>query len=627
MRSRSAHPRPQCPLVAPLLLCLLVAGPAFGQTLQVGGDAKATGANRVRIDYVGYRAARCNTTDIVEPQNERPNQGGLVHVYYTNVSEKPLRLAFWRANGEDESHWLLGGSLAWHRAWNTSLEPGESGILEINAVSPEFGPGKPFSFSWVDRETWRPVGGAKTDLVESPVQIALIRVMAGMRDLEVHIRNGGEKDVRLESVDVMRHPADDVQWAERKLDAGTNSIARLKLKEPLQPSEYVVVRLDYVSGGETRCVYAHRRAFEDEFPIGVWTATPDTYQLLRRLHVDTVIEGGAADNEFYSQAVPRYGFRTIASTGMPVDVDSVRSLSGHPALRTWMLRDEPDWSIEPNVMLFVDDTVRKYDSTRPTFITLCRNVKFFEYASICDIPCMDHYSVTAPSSSKWPHPYGTRLEETAIYTEDLKAASEPKPIWVWSQAIASWDQRPKRPVPTPDELAAQLLLNLGRGAKGIIWFNYEHEVGEKFQDTRQAMQDWGRVMRLARANLLGAEPYDARVKTADKIDAASLASWDSAVLCITNLDYQIDPEAYPFKLREDVRVEFTLPSWIDPKCAIAVEPGGVREVPFKVRGNRATVEAGDIKVGTLILLDNNPAFPTDLQKQYQAILHDEHKEY
>ena len=618
-----------------LLSCLLLASAALGQTLQFGGDARAGGSNRVRIDYVGYRAARCNMKDVIEPENERPNQGGLIHVYYTNVSETPVRLAFWRANGKDESHWLLGGSLAWHRPLNTNLQPGESGILEINAVSPEFGPGKPFTFSWVDSETWLPVGGAHTELAESPVQIAFIRVLPGLRSIEAHIRNAGGKDARLESLDVMRHTAEEVQWAEQKLgaaanagaNAGANSIVRVTFKEPLKSSEYVVVRLNYACGGETRTVYAHRRAFEDDFPIGVWTTTAETHQLLRRLHIDTVIQGGTADNEFYSQVVPRYGFRTIASTGMPVNVDSVRSLSGHPALRAWMLRDEPDWSIEPNIMLFVDETVRQYDNTKPTFITLCRNVKFFEYASICDIPCMDHYSVTAPSSSKWPHPYGTRLEEKAIYTEDLKAASEPKPIWIWSQAIATWEQRPKHPVPTPDELAAQLLLNLGRGAKGIIWFNYEHEVGEKFPDTRQAVQEWGRVMRLTRANFLGSEPYDARVEAPEKLEVATLASWDSAILCITNLDYEIHPEAYPFRLRENVRVQFTLPSWIDPKCAVAVEPGGVRDVPFKRRGNRATIEAGDIKVGALILLSNNEALPADLQKQYQAVLQDESKEF
>jgi len=610
-----------------LAVSLMLAAGAVAQTLQVGGDATARGADRVRIDHIAYRPAEYNTTEIIEPQHERPDQGGLIHVYYTNVSDKPVRLAYWRANGQDESHWVLGGYLAWHRPWNTNLAPGESGILEINAVAPDFGPGKPFSFVWVDRETWRPVGGARTELVESSVQVALIRVMPGMSGIEVHVRNGGNENVRLESAEVMRHTAVKAEWAEQNLEAGANSIARISLAQPMKPSEYLVVRLCYTHGDETRSVYAHRRAFEDEFPIGVWTANNETYQLLRRLHVDTVVKGGTADNEFYNKVAPRYGFRTIAHTGMPVNVDSVRSLGNHPALRCWMLRDEPDWSIEPNIMKFVDDTVRMYNSTKPTFITLCRNVKFFEYASICDIPCMDHYAVTAPSSSKWPKPYGTRLEETAIYTHDLKAASEPKPIWVWSQAIADWDQRPRRPVPTPEELAAQLILNLGRGAKGIIWFNYDHKVAEKYPDTRKAMQEWGRVLRLTRPDFLQAEPYNANVKAPRKIDVAALASWDSAILCITNLDYEIHPEAYPFKTCKDVTVKFDLTPWLNSPCVAAVEPEGVREVPFSQKGRRATTELGDITVGTVVLLHKDPEKLLELRETYQKILQDESKTY
>lgn len=619
--------RPCLSFFVSLLSLVVMADAAFCQTLQFGGDSAARGSSRLRIDYIGYRGAHCNTTDIIEPENERPNRGGLVHVYYTNVSDQPLSLAFWRANGKDESHWLLGGFLAWHRGWNTRLAPGESGILEINAVSPEFGAGQRFEFTWVDGATWAPCGGASATLFESAVQIAYIRVMAGMRDIEVHIRNTGRHDARTESIEIARHEIEEAHWAAREAAAGMNTIVRVKLKEAFEPSEYVVARLDYSTGGQPGRVYAHRRAFEDEFPIGVWTATPETYQLLRRLHVDTVVEGGMADNAFYSQTVPRYGFRTIVSTGMPVDVDSVRSLGNHPAVRTWMLRDEPDWSVEPNVMLFADETVRRYNTTKPTFITLCRNVKFFEYASICDIPCMDHYSVTAPSSSKWPYRYGTRLEETAIYTEDLKAASEPKPIWVWSQAIADWGERPRRPVPTPDELAAQLVLNLGRGAKGIIWFNYDHAAGEKYPDTRQAMGDWGRVMRLTRDELLGAEPYDAGVRAPDKLDVAALASRDAVVLCVTNLDYQIDPEAYPFKIQKDVRIELTMPPWSAPKSVFAVEPAGIREVAIKTRGRRAAVRPGDVRACTLLVLHNDPDVAERLREQYTAILADETREY
>ena len=174
----------------------------------------------------------------------------------------------------------------------------------------------------------------------------------------------------------------------------------------------------------------------------------------------------------------------MVHTGIVTDVDQVRELSGSPHVACWMIQDEPDWSIPATSVLLADQSVRAIDSTHPTMVTLCRNVKFFEYAPIPDIACMDHYCVTAPSSSAWPHPWGTRLEETAHYTSDLKAAAEPRPIWVWTQGVANWTERPARPVPTVEELSAQLVLNLSRGAKGILWFVYDAALGKRYPDVR-----------------------------------------------------------------------------------------------------------------------------------------------
>ena len=91
-----------------------------------------------------------------------------------------------------------------------------------------------------------------------------------------------------------------------------------------------------------------------------------------------------------------------------------------------------------------------------------------------------------------------RLEETGIYTRDLKIASEPKPIWVWSQGLFDWDERPEQSVPTPEELGVQLVQNIGNGTKGILWFTFREGPGQQFPATKKAIQEWGRVIRLLR---------------------------------------------------------------------------------------------------------------------------------
>ncbi|MDQ1257183.1 MAG: hypothetical protein QG656_1785, partial [Candidatus Hydrogenedentes bacterium] len=380
-------------------------------------------------------------------------------------------------------------------------------------------------------------------------------------------------------------------------------------------------------GKESRAVFAHRRAFEDWFPIGCWSNKPDFYQTLRHLHIETCVRGGRADDEFFSQAAAKYGFRTMTHVGVPADIDQIRSLADHPAVACWMLTDEPDWSIAPNIMLFGDRMVRQYNSTKPTFITLCRNVKFFEYAPISDIPCMDHYSVTAPTSSKWPKMYGTHLEETGYYTRDLKLCSEPKPIWIWSQGIANWGERPKRPVPTPNELAVQLLQNLGYGAKGILWFNYQQDEAEAWPDVRDAIQGWGRVMRLTRNDFLGSEPIETEVKAPDKVIVLPLVTWDKALLCITNADYQLDPAAYPFNPKKEVEIALDLPEWLEPAVALEIGPDGVKPLTLEGKRGKAKIQAGDLEAAKLIVLANDPAAEAKYKETYEQVIKDETREY
>ncbi|HEO72659.1 MAG TPA: hypothetical protein ENN80_15485, partial [Candidatus Hydrogenedentes bacterium] len=101
-------------------------GAAHAQTRQVGADANARGRDRLRVDYLGYRPARYETEFLFEPDNERPNEGGLIYVYFTNTDEKAVDLSFWRVNKRDQSHWILSGAMAWSRLYAHRIEPGRT---------------------------------------------------------------------------------------------------------------------------------------------------------------------------------------------------------------------------------------------------------------------------------------------------------------------------------------------------------------------------------------------------------------------------------------------------------------------------------------------------------------------
>jgi hypothetical protein len=614
-----------CLLVAGWL-AILPAGLAAGQTAQVGANASAAGPQKLRVVQFHYRPARWDTKHVQEVESEYTNQGGLLYLYLVNEGGEPVDLRFWRYNNHDESYWLLNHFIAWHRLVDGNVAPGETTVLEINGTTRDFGPGVPFRFEFMD-STWEPCMSFEGRLLQDPVAIAYIRVLPDMHNLEVHLRNTGPDSVEFCTVSLAGRTVADIQWRGRQLAGAGNAIARVKLDEPLKRGTQLVVSVGIKTRSGERTICAHRRAFPEFFPIGTWnteTETEEFFQFLRQDHVDTVVKAGKKDDSFFGGVAPRFGFRSMVHTGEIADVDMVRDLGDHSAVLCWMLRDEPDWSLDPQAMLAADATVRRYNSTVPTYINLCRQIKFFEYAPIADIACHDHYCVTAPTSSVWEHKYGTRLEETAYYTEDLKYAAEPRPVWVWSQGNADgWDQRPKRPVPTPGELSAQLVLNVGRGAKGILWFTYHKGMGEKYPETRGAMRGWNRVLAVLRDDLSGSEPALCKVEAPKKVDVAPLVTWDKLILCVTNLDYEVDPEGYPFEPKRPVEISVSLPSWVRPERALRVAGDGIQTVSLTAGGERAVVVLDEVIDAAIVVLSGEPDAEARYRARYQALLDDE----
>jgi hypothetical protein len=590
-----------------LVVAFVFVGVWQGRCAAQAGQGAIQGAipgAAIQVDGFTYRQAVWERQAVREPQDERPNRGGLLYVYLTNTSADPVRFRFFKINGEDSSYWLLSGKVAWDRLYHEELAPGSSTVWEINGVDEAFAPGKPFRFTTVD-QSWKAASRTEGTLQPDPVAISLIRVLPGLDEIEVHVRQigGGPSRVREALVDGATILSQ--EWVGQRLGGRDQAIGRLKLDKPLDTGELLVVRAVIEEGAGVRTVFGHRRVFEDWFPIGTWSSGPDTYDELKRAHIDLVVKGRDPDDPFFKGDAERHGLSAMVHSGKFEGMDAFRTLGDHPAVACWMPHDEPDWSTPAVVMAYSEAFHRQFSPKVPTMITLCRNAKFFEYAPIPDIPCQDHYCVAAPSSSEWPQPYGTRLEETAYYTRDLKLASEPKPVWVWTQGLGNWDGRPAMPLPTPDELAAQLMLNLGEGAKGILWFNYSKAAGERHPDTRQALRAWSRAVAALRQDLLGAEPMQ-RGAGAENLYVAPLASRDRVILCITNLAYQLHPEGYPFQERQGVTVTAALPEWVTPRSAVEVTPEGVKTVPCTVRDGTATVTLKNLRAATFVVLANDP---------------------
>jgi hypothetical protein len=564
----------------------------------------ALGAQKLKVEAFQYRSAQWEKEKVKEYESEPVNRGGLLYLYCSNTTDEPITLKYWRYNGKDESYWRLSHKIAWDRTFPEVIPPKGWVILEINGTSEDFALNRRASLFWFDG-SWLPIFSYETTLQESPVSISYVHITDGRRSVFAHVRNMSTEAVRCKSVRVVNGSVESVTFTSQEIPPNGHTIAHLRLAEPLRLMEQVIVTVELESNAGSMQIAAHRRAFDDYFPIGCWTIRDDDAQALAEMGLDTFVGPDQPETRFYEEFVQKFGFKSLVHVGFPPDPDRIRRMQALPAVTAWMLADEPDWTIPPILMKYSDDIVRKFDQTKPVFMTLCRNTQFFSYAPIVDIPCQDHYSVTAPSSSVWPFPYGTRLEETAYYTEDLKRAAEPKPIWVWSQALADWSERPKRPVPTPEELGAQLVLNVSRGAKGILWFNWHPKRAKEYRDVVQAMQRWSHILGRLRDTLLNSEPSADIVRAPDGVDAKTLIDWDKAVLCLTNLTYQIDPQAYRFTPVTPCEVVLKKPAWQRWKRATLFDGTGEVAVSLQVDQDMATLRLDSLPVAGFVLLEND----------------------
>lgn len=578
-------------------ILLAVVTPGFAQSAQKGDDTRQRATDTLALEYLHYRPARWEKDQVVEFENEFPNEGGLLHLYLRNTGDKPVQLRYWRANRHDRSYWVLNHLVSWDRLYNSTIAPGQMAVLEINAVSSDFAPGAPLRLNYMD-EDGRNLMNFKGTLEEGPARISNLHVFPDMQTITVHVRST-DPAAALSIAEVTVEGREATTLSTLSMPGA--AVARVKLAAPMAPGELLIVRAKVGQGESTTTLFGHRRAYGDVFPVGVWSVNQETAPMLQAMHIDTAVAGGSARDGFYDWGL-RAGLRNMVHSGVPTSVDRVREVKDKPSVLCWMLTDEPDWSTPANIILQTDQHIRDYDTSKPTMVTLCRNIKFMEYASIADIPCQDHYSVTAPSSSKWPKPYGTRLEETGYYTRDLKYASEPKPVWVWSQGIGDWGQRPKRPMPTPNEIAAQLSFNLGRGAKGILWFNHSKSLHEKWPDAVEAMTRWSAVMHAVKADILDSDPWAAPgIAAPEGVDVAPLLGLESALLFLTNTRYEIHPEAYPFEAF--AQVELSIP-WNRPAPAkaVRVEAEGEQPLEAKLENCVLSIPTGPLEAAAVLKL-------------------------
>lgn len=579
---------------------------------------------RMLLEYC-YRPHR-SSPRILEPTPSRAELGGTFWVFLPNDTRQPHSISSIRLNGRDIESIPKGQGVNWYRLSHERIPPRTTALLILNLQR-----------SMLERLpielTIRFSDWASTTLLEpKPAPAALASAWLEGRQLTVVVRNDDPAlSLRVQRLRVGgRGVRFRVLAQEAEPNGGLNFLIAQLPRLPL-PHESLPLQVDVRVGGTAWMLGGTVRPIARMFPLGTWRTRVwqdnAKRQAWRERGFDTFVFSGSAElteteRRAFTEICPREGVYALPFCGFPRPaVPFIERNRQNPHIIAYMIKDEPDWSDPaqhegwhiPALCERVAKVFRDREGMPPVYLNLARSRRFGEFAEIPDIACYDAYRVGAPMPDLASAPWGNSLDLAATYTEDLRANCEPLPFWVWAQGAHTWDERVwvdgvlGRACPTPEEIRVQLWLQLGRGAKGVLWFigfdeaefrRYYMEardipalrnlpeaertplVEQLVAHGREAFEEQTRLNRFLqplRDALLQMEwrPNGVRVLRASnpqRLDAALLIGARTAMVWLTNLDYTMHPQGYRFREQRDIELEVRLPAWLQPREAQLLTP-------------------------------------------------------
>lgn len=214
------------------------------------------------------------------------------------------------------------------------------------------------------------------------------------------------------------------------------------------------------------------------YPIGIYApGNPTNYTLLKKAGISHILAGATKTN---LDAAKACGLRVIATPGMsanaPLDIQkvykTVHQFDKHPALFSWYLIDEPDYTkTDPEQVKTLNRYLKLKGIRKPTSLVVFKGYEAADYAEIPDIMMLDRYPIGLWDFENFnKHVRLARLatpKKTPLYTV-IQAFD-----WsTHSNMVAGYDFTKMRP-PTLDEIRNMTWSSLGLGANGIFYYCFE----------------------------------------------------------------------------------------------------------------------------------------------------------
>ena len=453
--------------------------------------------------------------------------------------------------------------------------------------------------------------------------------------LLVHLANESSAPRTLERLIVDgRDVTESACIATRTLAPGEHTLVRVPRCELAEPGDAWSVIVEWADADDAVGV---GRVLPPFFPIEAWNSTTDcpfpggdedALAMHREALIDTLyIHGGVCDRcggcdtaTLLGETLPAAGLHAIATSDL-----SRLSLTSTAAVAAYSTGDESDGE------LYRDDGTpeaahRARDSQRawwrrpevPTFNGAMTNRNVGTFAGMADVQGIDLY-VAACAPHITPFLMHPPLRAPFDYLRNARLAQRPGPVWLYAQGLSPvWNRGdPEYSVqPDPPELAAQAMMAVAAGAKGLMWFQSNVGEGEHARARWRAIGDVNAMVSTVRELLRSGDPIGARTRDAALVEA--IRAERAIVVPVASLSTSSGPDDLRCLA---VRSESSVPHWVFRASRVAadidvpaelgvlrvleVAPDGVRrasDVEVSARGRTLSL--------TGIALD--PAFPVRL---------------
>jgi hypothetical protein len=177
---------------------------------------------------------------------------------------------------------------------------------------------------------------------------------------------------------------------------------------------------------------------------------------------------------------------------------ATQKFANHPALLGWHTVSKPDMELNlPSVLVGLYEQLVKLDPHHPVMTSLTMPSLMAEYAAANDVVLV--WTDPIPESG---------VKTVGILMDQARKAVWPRPVWAVVQAVGhhwSWDQgldpESNGRLPSPDEVRCMSYLSLVHGARGLLYYAFVVDGGERgktFRMTQDAPDLWSGLIRLNR---------------------------------------------------------------------------------------------------------------------------------